>query len=157
MGVVVRRARSAWTREERLDSEEQLDIPAALRADGSMVPDGSMMPFPMPPFDMDMVWTGCACTEYIPWGAGAAELAGQSGERRVVEQLRWEPMGAGRYDSRTAGAGGAFGGGRRWWSNVGCRSSVAKGRCRVCCDGRALQDPEVPAGGAKQRTGLLDW
>lgn len=104
-----------------------------------MVPDGSMMPFPMPPFDMDMVWMGCACTEYIPCGAGAAELAGQSGERRVVEQLRWEPMGAGRCDSRTAGSGGAFGGGRRRWSVVGCRSSQRAGvvsaatgaRCKI--------------------------
>lgn len=46
-----------------------------LRADGSMVPEGSMMPLPMPAFDM--VWTGCACTEYIPGGAGAAQLEGE--------------------------------------------------------------------------------
>jgi len=159
-GVVVRRARSAWTREE-ID----VDVPAALRADGSMVADGSMMPFPMPPFDMDMVWTGCACTEYIPCGAGAAELAGQSGERRASCGFAAQMAANGGGKVRLANG---WGGRRiRQWQAVvvGGRLSVvgrrkgqrADGRCRVCCDGRALQDPEVPAGGAKQRTGLLDW
>lgn len=75
-----------------------------------------------------------------PGGAGAAELAG--GPASVVKLVR-EPMGGapgwGSCDWRTAGvAEGAF---------VGRR----EGQVRVCGDGWtvALQDPEVPAGGAK--------
>jgi hypothetical protein len=61
-----------------------------------------------------------------------------------VKQLKKEPIGGGRCDSRTAGvAEGAFGGGR-----LSQRAGVVSAAVA-----RSLQVPEVPAGGAKQRTG----
>jgi hypothetical protein len=147
-------------------NEQRGNVPAALRAEGSMVPDGSTMPFPMPPFDM--IGTGWTCTEYIPGGARAAELAGRCCARRGRGQHAG-PMGGGARlgkerlatgywrgggcirRRRAVGGGGVGGGcGGRW-------SVVAKGRPGMSGmlhgrgrRSRALQVPEVAAGGAKR-------
>ena len=97
-----------------------------LRADGSMVPEGSMMPLPMPA--LDMVAMGCACTEYIPGGAGVAQLEGRCCSRPVVS-FSGVPIGGARRGGdgdtrRVVGAAWASGGlSQRSW----CRDGSVQG------------------------------
>jgi hypothetical protein len=124
--VVVQPARSVVeaARDETRRDGKTGAVPAALRADGSMVPAGSMMPLPMPPFDM--VWTGCACTEYIPGGVRAAGLVDAACFCRDEAQQRANGRSARPRMMRLAE--GWCGGRSIRWESV-----VAKGRCRCGC------------------------